>query len=187
ESPATPVLRGGTPDALPRSPAELLDSSGRRILLVLTDGVGQCWRAGLVSPLLAQWAGVMPVTLVHLLAQRLWARDGLALHRTRLSVPDPLCPNRLWGLELSDAWLEPDPAAAVPADVVPVPVLELKARWLGWWARLITGNSRGPADALVLLASSDAMKHPPPEHPGRDPNGSAGAELSAQGQVMNFF
>jgi tetratricopeptide (TPR) repeat protein len=179
-SPAMPVLRGGTPATPIRGPAELLDLSGRRILLVLTDGVGQCWRQDLVSPLLAQWGGSMPVAVVHLLPQRLWARGGLALHRARLTVPGPLRPNRRWGLELSDAWLEPDPAAAVPAGVIPVPVLELEARWLGWWARLVAGEYRGPADATVLLAGNHA----------REPTSSQGrareSQLSAHEQVRNF-
>ncbi len=186
-SPATPVLRGGTPATPTRSPAELLDPSGRRILLVLTDGVGQCWRQDLVSPLLAQWGRSMPVAVVHLLPQRLWGRGGLALHRARLTVPGPLRPNRRWGLELSDAWLEPDPAAAVPAGVIPVPVLELEARWLGWWARLITGSSGDPADATVLLAGNHAREPTSSQGGARESHGSPGGELSAHEQVLNFL
>ena len=190
-SPGTPVLRGGTEATPARSPAELLDSSGRRILLVVTDGVGQCWRQGLVSPLLAQWGASMPVAVVHLLSQRLWANGGLALHRARLTVPGPLRPNRRWGLELSDAWLEPDPAAATPAGVVPVPVLELEARWLGWWARLITGGHREPAQATVLLAgfpAGDPAREPVAlQDRAREPDGSTGGELPAHEQVLNFL
>jgi tetratricopeptide (TPR) repeat protein len=186
-SPATPVLRGGTPATPTRSPAELLDSSGRRILLVLTDGVGQCWRQDRVSPLLAQWGTSMPVAVVHLLPQRLWASGGLALHRARLTVPGPLRPNRRWGLELSDAWLEPDPAAATPAGVVPVPVLELDARWLGWWARLLTGGHRDPAQATVLLAGDHAREPTSSQGEARESDGSTGGELTAYEQVRNFL
>jgi hypothetical protein len=70
-----PVLRGGTQSAPSRSPAELLDPSGRRILLVVTDGVGEPWRQGLVNPMLMCWGSAMPVAVVHLLSQRLWARS----------------------------------------------------------------------------------------------------------------
>jgi tetratricopeptide (TPR) repeat protein len=186
-SPAAPVLRGGTSATPARDPAELLDRSGRRIMLVLTDGVGQCWRQDLVSPLLAQWGGSMPVAVVHLLPQRLWGRGGLALHRARLSVPGPLRPNRLWGLELSDSWLAPDPASAVPAGVVPVPVLEWGPRWLGWWARLVTGGHRDPAEATVLLAGDHAPE--PASSAGGAPgsNGSAGAQPWADEQVRSFL
>ncbi len=108
-SPARPVLRGATPATPARSPAELLDPSGRRIVLVLTDGVGQCWRQDLVSPLLAQWGKSMAVAVVHLLPQRLWERTGMALHRARLTVPDPLRPNRQWGLECPTPGWSPTP------------------------------------------------------------------------------
>ena len=186
-SPATPVLRGGTLATPIRGPAELLDPSGRRILLVLTDGVGQCWRQHLVSPLLAQWGASMPVAVVHLLPQRLWRRGGLGLHPARLTMPGPLRPNRRWRLELSDAWLAPDPAAAVPTGVVPVPVLELEARWLGWWTRLITGSYREPTDATVLLAG-DHVREPESSRDGaRESHGSTVGELSAREKVLNFL
>jgi tetratricopeptide (TPR) repeat protein len=155
-APPAPVLRGGTPETPIRDPAELLDQSGRRILLVLTDGVGQCWRQDLISPLLAQWAQSMPVAVLHMLPQRLWAGGGLALHRARLTVPGPVRPNQRWKHELSDAWLECGSSVPKPIDVVPVPVLELNARWLGWWARLISGSYRDHSDATVLLAG----RHP---------------------------
>ncbi|MGH3899075.1 MAG: FxSxx-COOH system tetratricopeptide repeat protein [Pseudonocardiaceae bacterium] len=186
-SPAMPVLRGGTPATPSRSFAELLDSSGRRILLVLTDGVSQCWRQNVISPWLARWATAMPVAVVHLLPQRLWARGGLALHRARLTVPGPLRPNRCWGLELSDAWLAPDPGAAMPAGVVPVPVLELEARWLGWWARLISGGYQDPTDATVLLAGDHAGRPAVSQRGAPESSASTSGELSAHGRVMNFF
>ena len=171
-APGGPVLRGGTPAAPGRGPAELLDPSGRRILLVVTDAMAEPWRSGLVHPLLARWGAAMPVAVVHLLPQRLWGRTGLALHRARLAVPAALRPNRSWGVELADAWLEPEPA--VPASL-PVPVLELDARWLGWWARLITAGPAAPADATVLLAGN-----PPPAMM------AVGAATSAQERVHRF-
>jgi tetratricopeptide (TPR) repeat protein len=171
-APDGPVLRGGTPAAPGRGPAELLDPSGRRVLLVVTDGVAQPWRAGLVHPLLARWGAVMPVAVVHLLPQRLWGRTGLAVHRARLTVPAALRPNRSWGVELADDWLEPEPAPAS----LPVPVLELDARWLGWWARLITAGPATPADATVLLAGN----------PPRTMRAAPGAVPSARERVRRF-
>ncbi|MCR6481679.1 FxSxx-COOH system tetratricopeptide repeat protein [Amycolatopsis sp. OK19-0408] len=151
-----PVLRGGTPGASERRPGELLDRSGNRVLLVLTDGASESWRQDLVSPLLAQWARVMPVAVVHMLPRRLWGRGGLPLHQARLTTPGPFRPNRRYGVELPDAWVTgEDPE---PAGVVPVPVVELDARWLGWWARLVTRAQPDPVPAMVLLARD----HPEP-------------------------
>ncbi|HEY0450701.1 FxSxx-COOH system tetratricopeptide repeat protein [Actinophytocola sp.] len=151
--PLPPVLRGGAADAPPRHPAEILDHSGRRVVLVLTDGVGAAWRTDLVGPVLRQWGSVMPLSIVHLLPQSAWGSGGMAVHRARLSTPNDLKPNRRWTVELPDAWLEPDPAAALPDGAVPVPLLELGPRWLRWWSQLITGRHREAVDATVLLAT----------------------------------
>jgi tetratricopeptide (TPR) repeat protein len=148
---AHPTLHGGTLATPARGPAELVDPSGRRIMLVLTDGVAEAWRRNLVSPMLAMWGASMPVAVVHVLPQRLWRRQGLDLHRAQLEVAGRLRPNRRWRVELPDAWLEPD--GGVPPGTVPVPVLELGPRWLGWWARLITGGHDG-TPAMVLLAGA---------------------------------
>src|SRR5262245_22049416 len=47
-SPAGPVLYGDTAHSSARDPAALRDRSGRRVLLVITDTVGACWRPNLV-------------------------------------------------------------------------------------------------------------------------------------------
>ena len=170
-----PVLRGGTPAAPARDPGEVLDSSGRRAVLVLTDGVSDAWRRGALLPTLASWGRRMPVSVVHLLPQHLWARCGMTLHTARLGVPAELKPNSRWTLDLPDAWLEPDPAALVSPTTVPVPVLELQPRWLSWWARLITGGYPGQTGGTVLLAD-DA---PPAGHPS--------AKRQSMGELVHRF
>jgi hypothetical protein len=136
-----PVLRGATPDAPERDPAEVLDSSGRRAVLVITDGVGEAWRRNQLMPMLAGWGRRMPVTVMHLLPQHLWSRCGMVLHRAKLGVPTALMPNNRWTLELPDAWLDPDPPTPKAPGPVPIPVVALQPRWLSWWARLITGTT----------------------------------------------
>jgi hypothetical protein len=95
----------------------------------------------------------MPVAVVHLLPQWMWERSGVALHRARLWSSSDLKPNHRWSVELPDVWLEPDPKQAFPPGAVPIPVLELDARWLRWWARLLTGGHRTPADATILIST----------------------------------
>lgn len=148
-----PMLRGVRGETGLRDPAEVVDHSGRHVVLVITDGIGAAWREDLVSPILAQWGQAMVVSVVHLLPQWMWARGGLAPQRARLVAPSDLRPNRLWSVELPDAWAEPEPEHALPHGAVPVPVLELGPRWLSWWARLLTGGHRAPATAAVLLTT----------------------------------
>lgn len=154
--PGAPVLRGETAGTPARDPAEVLDSSGRRVVLLVTDGIGDAWRNDALLPILASWGHRMPVAVVHLLPQHIWARCGLALHTAGLGVPVPLRPNSRWTLELPDAWIEPDPAALTRPGTVPIPVIELRPRWLSWWATLITGGHDEPTTGTVLLARQDA-------------------------------
>ncbi|MFJ9780633.1 FxSxx-COOH system tetratricopeptide repeat protein [Amycolatopsis sp. NPDC101161] len=153
--PPRPVLRGSSADAPARSPAELLDPSGHRVLLVLTDGASELWRDDLAAPMLAQWGRVMPVAVVHLLPQWLWSHGGLNPQQVLLVTPGPLRPNQSYGVELPDAWLTADEPAGPDLRTVPIPLVELDARWLGWWARLVTRAHRDPVTATVLLASDE--------------------------------
>ncbi|RSM68519.1 tetratricopeptide repeat protein [Amycolatopsis sp. WAC 01375] len=146
------VLRGGTPGAPARDPNEILDSSGRRAVLLLTDGVGDAWqKKDALYPILARWGRTMPVSIVHLLPQWLWGRCGMNPRKARLRVPNALAPNGRWVCDLADAWLEP--GSEVPDHLVPVPVLELRPRSLGWWAGLMTGENADAVEGTVLFAS----------------------------------
>lgn len=147
-----PVLRGPG-NMVPCDPAQVIDHSGRRVVLVITDGLGEAWRGDLVGPILASWGRTMPVSVINLLPQWMWARAGPALHRAKLSASNDLRPNHAWHVDLPDAWAEPEPDRALPHGAVPIPVLELGPRWLRWWAHLVTGTHQARADATVLLAA----------------------------------
>ncbi len=170
-----PVLRGGTAGTPTRDPAEVLDSSGRRVVLVLTDGVNDLWRRDAMLPVLAHWGRHMPVSVLHLLPQHLWQRCGMVPHPARMTAPDTMRPNSRWQFRLLDAWAEPDPSDATPPGTVPVPVIELQPRWLSWWARLVTGGHHGHTEGTVLLA-----RDAPPAI------GTNGTGLSAKEQVHRF-
>ncbi|WP_394363060.1 FxSxx-COOH system tetratricopeptide repeat protein [Amycolatopsis sp. SB7-3] len=146
------VLRGGTPGAPARDPDEILDSSGRRVVLLVTDGVGDAWqKKDALYPMLARWGRKMPVSIVHLLPHWLWGRCGMSPHKARLRVPNAVAPNGSWKCDLADAWLEP--GSKVPDHLVPVPVLELRPTSLGWWAGLMTGGNDDTVEGTVVLAT----------------------------------
>lgn len=179
-----PVLRGGTRQAPARSAAEVIDPSGRRLVLVLTDGLGPVWQGEAMSNMLAEWGRVMPTAVLHMLPQRMWSRTWPALHRARLTARSPVTPNSKWTVDWPDAWLDQD-ADTAPSGAVPVPILELGRRWLGWWARLVAGEHRGPAYATVLLAGDGTWAAQPKwdgaSAVGPEPgNGQSGPELVRQ-------
>ncbi len=174
------VLRGSTLDTPSRTASELLDPTGRRVLLILTDGVHECWRQDLVGPMLAEWGRVMPVCVVNLLPERMWRRSGLAVHRVRLSGCTELAPNHRLRATPMDAWLDFDVEPSRHGFTVPTPVIELAADSLDWWARLVTGAYVEPVDAQVLLTDSS------PVSPFVNDHAPPGELLSIVDQVSHF-
>ncbi|MGW5745961.1 FxSxx-COOH system tetratricopeptide repeat protein [Amycolatopsis sp. NPDC003861] len=173
-----PTLRGGTADAPARGAGEVIGSADRSLLLLLTDGVSDAWHRDLVSPLLARWARAMPVAIVHLLPQRLWPRGGMEIHQAVLTPPGPLRPNASYDVRSADVLLDAAEAAELTAGAVPVPVLELQDRWLGWWASMITGVGGAARKAAVVLARDQPR-------PGEQSAGPE-SERSAREKVKHF-
>lgn len=161
------ALRGGTPGAPARDPAEILDPSGRRVVLVLTDGVSDAWQREQLYSVLGRWGRTMPVSIVHLLPRWLWGRCGLSPRKALLKVPGPVAPNGRWAFGLTEAWLEPDPV--VPAGSIPVPLLEMRPRALAAWARLTIGRDTAATENTVVL-TADPARHPTSEEPSAEPS-----------------
>jgi tetratricopeptide (TPR) repeat protein len=172
----TPVLRGMV-NWVPRDPAEVVDSSGRRILLVLTDGVHEAWRKDLYGPVLAKWGRVMSVSLIHLLPQWVWRRGGLGVHQAQLSTLGEARPNAHWGCQILDDVFQQHPEAG--AGTVPIPVVEMHPRWMRWWVGLITGSAQ-PRSASVLLSADE------PRPSADDGSSPYSVPLSAT-DVVNIF
>ncbi|WP_197288168.1 FxSxx-COOH system tetratricopeptide repeat protein [Nocardia sp. NRRL S-836] len=137
------LLRSGAPDGPTRGPAELLDPTGRRLVLVVTDGIGKAWHTGAAAKVIGYWGRSVHVAVVHLLPQELWSWTGISTSRVQLRVQEAGAPNRRIRYRLADVSDERPPDTAVP-----VPVLELRPAWLGHWTQLVQGD-----DPVVRLTT----------------------------------
>jgi hypothetical protein len=118
----------------------LADPTGRRAVLVLTDGVGESWYGDELPATLADWSRTRPVAALQVLPSRLWHRTALrtSLVRARRT---PAADGRievrssgpLPGIDRSSA------GAADRARIRWLPVLEVSDDWLTPWARLVSG------------------------------------------------
>lgn len=175
-------LRGTAPGAPRHDISEVLAPTGRRIVIVLTDGVSHGWRSGLAQSVLGRWARTLPVAIAHLLPWRMWRNTGLRMHRLAFQASAPGPANR----RLS--W-RPQAAAANPlyenlGDLTPVPVLGLRARWFRPWARLVAGTLTRWTNlpAILLDPVADAV-------PATDIRATAAqrvAELRATADPVTF-
>lgn len=129
-----------------RDTSEIHDPSGRRLVLVLTDGVAPGWRDPSVREAMRQWATAGPLAVLQALPERLWRRTAL-----------PAVPARLRRAPVSAANTElaytgrRRGTRELPAGSIPVPVLELSPEWLKPWAELVAGSGFRSTDAAVTL------------------------------------
>lgn len=157
-----PVLRSAAPSGLRFPPSVLarLGETGRQLVLVLSDGVGEAWHNGAGGAALGMWARSAAVGIVNPLPARQWRRTGLAPFPDALRTPGPGAANSEYG---------PRPAGAVL-----VPVVEMAAAQLHRWTRFVSGV-RSTWRGAVTLAG--AGRHAVAEAPAGDAEAPSPAEL----------
>ncbi|MEU5848657.1 FxSxx-COOH system tetratricopeptide repeat protein [Saccharopolyspora shandongensis] len=162
----------------PRSWRELVDPTGRRLVLVATDAIGAAWRSGAAGRLLARWGRSMPVAVLQTMPQRLWHWSGLSPQRVQLSAPVPGAPNRQLRARFDEqtAWFEGEKWCRGTV----VPVLALSPDWLADWARLVAQPGAGWIETTAVVAHPDIGGEvlDPPPRPAEEP--------TAHDQVLHF-
>ncbi|GCB44665.1 SAV_2336 N-terminal domain-related protein [Streptomyces sp. NL15-2K] len=151
-----PFLAG----AAPLPPSTVTDTTGRTLLLVVSDGAGGAWRDGRMREQLGQWGRYGPTAILHVLPRQLWEGSGLRAARWRVTTRRRGAANLEW--EVADPVLPTELAAF---DGVPVPVLAPDPEALGAFAALVA--SPGTSEVLPLLAASSAAGLP--DTPARAP------------------
>ncbi|PAZ14697.1 hypothetical protein CLM62_17200 [Streptomyces sp. SA15] len=163
---------GTTPATLP--PSAVVDPSGRTLVLVVSDGVGQAWRDGRMHHLLDRLAQVGPVAVLQTLPPRMWSGTGIRAERWRVTTRRPAAANGTW--RVTDPVLPP---ALRPFDGLPVPVLTPTPAAVATWARLV--GSAGTSALLPLLAPAPSRARP-------DASGAArpGIDRAPRTEVSRF-
>lgn len=140
-----------------RETSELVDPSGRRVVLLLTDGTSEAWHSGGMADLLRQWGSRGPLAILQPLPQRLWAKTELDPVRGQVTAPHQAAPN-------SELDFSPYGRAARRAapGIIPVPVLEIQEDWLLRWARFLTQGPGATLECAVARAGRASRGNPPP-------------------------
>lgn len=125
------------PEAMPRprDPKSLIDASGRRLILVISDCISSVWRQGrLQTDYLDRWAKHGPVAILQMLPSRMWSRTALEA-----------------GLQTTFSSRGPGGTNAQLVDPLPqefhteyglglkLPVITLEPSSMAQWARVLAG------------------------------------------------
>jgi len=176
-----PSLRGESPVLAEHEPGELLDRSGRRLVLVVTDGVHPRWHSGLFQQALARWASAGAIAIIQPLPQRLWDRTGLRpvvaeFHSAATADRSRMVHPRYQPAR--DEELDPPVAAAIP-------LLEVTPASFGRWAKLTVGVGPAEVPAAAVLVHPDAAGGTG-RHPDLVASGYDRVPADASGRVRDF-
>ncbi|WP_345015728.1 tubulin-like doman-containing protein [Streptomyces shaanxiensis] len=152
---------------------QLADPTGRRVLLLLTDGVGPLWHGGGLSEALCQWSRNRPVAVLQVLPRSMW-------HRTALPpVPVLARPGRPG--HATPQFRTETAVPGTPSQVQCqrfVPVLELDADWIAPWAQVVAGRAAGWTPMLAVpVGGSEADIAAAPDEQVEAPTGLDPATL----------
>ncbi|KYC36511.1 hypothetical protein WA1_43255 [Scytonema hofmannii PCC 7110] len=118
-----------------RSPKELLDATGRRLILLISDCISPLWWKGEIHKLLKLWGDRVPVAVLQLLPEQLWERTVLGLGTSvQLSALTPGVLNSQLIVSGLPIWQEEKPTVALQ-----FPVVTLEPELLTEWARVVAG------------------------------------------------
>jgi WD40 repeat protein/HEAT repeat protein len=129
-----------------RNPQELIDPSGRRLILVATDCVSAFWRSGEVLPALNLWAKSGPMAIVQMLPEWLWGRSGLGLaSAVRFGSLQAGIPNHQLKATNLSLWDDVDLDLGIK-----VPVVTLEPEMMKTWAQLVAGKGGMQSPGFVF-------------------------------------
>ncbi len=152
-----------------RRPSELIDPSGRRLILVATDCVATGWQDGRLLPTLKLWATSGPLAIVQMLPEWLWSRTGLGFAAAvRLQGLLPGVPNQQLVATDGALWDEVDLNAGVK-----VPVVTLEPEPFGAWTAMVAGKGEAWTPGFVFEPETVAPDNPIAELPNSFAEGSA--------------
>ncbi|MFD3717844.1 TIR-like protein FxsC [Streptomyces sp. NPDC058674] len=149
----------------------LADRFGRRILLVLTDGVGPAWYGDPLPDLLARTSRTRPTAALQVLPRRLWHRTALHTAPVEARASHPDRPGTAFRTEAALPGIPRGPrGSAERAAVSWLPVMEVDGTWLAPWAGSVAGRTSGWAP--MLAAPLRGVRRPllPPRDPGAPPS-----------------
>jgi formylglycine-generating enzyme required for sulfatase activity len=132
---------------------ELIDPSGQRLILVLSDCTSVSWWEGQVHDWLKAWSAVNLVTVMQLLPQRMWRQgvlgEGLPV---QLRSSQPVVRNEQWQVEGLPLWRQYVEHRSAKQVVTTLPVVMLESSSLQQWARAVAGGSEFATVGILFEA-----------------------------------
>ena len=125
----------------PRQAKELLDPSGRRLILLITDCVAEQWHEPDLTQALKLWAQSSPIAIAQVLPEWLWVRTAIrGFEPVSLTALEPGLPNSRLTVDWSSVWQ----VESAPKSSVCVPIVPLEPASILAWSQMVVGRGEAP-------------------------------------------
>jgi|GEM_PF-1197518 len=158
-----------------RSPGELIDPQGRRLVLIATDCVAAHWHDGTVLSALKTWSQSSSTAIIQMLPEWLWSRTALALAApVRFRALFPGLPSQQLKAKPLSTWDEIDFENGIQ-----VPIVTLEPEIFTVWSQLVAGKGGVWAPGFVF--------EPELFEPDEEEENDSDHDLSAEQRVRQFY
>jgi hypothetical protein len=138
------------------SPGTFRTTDRRRLVIIVTDAVGEHWYRPVMSRHLTDWGSSGTVAVVDLLPVKLWSFSGIGPRRIRVHTTVAAAANARLSHTIPQRWrLTRRPAAGA----VPVPVVELTPTALAQWSAMVAAAH--PVGNAAMLLEPGASRGTP--------------------------
>jgi formylglycine-generating enzyme required for sulfatase activity len=132
-----------------RSPKELLDSTGRRLIILVSDCTSDIWHRGRIHNLLKLWSNSGPLAILQLFPEKLWVRTAMGFgYPVQLNALAPGIPNTKLIVDGLPVWEEVDINKTIT-----LPVITLEPDSLQRWSRMVSGFGSTQTAGILLDTS----------------------------------
>jgi formylglycine-generating enzyme required for sulfatase activity len=152
---ATPFARLNTQDL--RQPDSLIDPTGRRVVLIVSDCVDSIWQEPELLSTFKLWSSSSPMAILQMMPEWLWPRTNLRQGtvvnfkgKTRGSA------NHALDVVLADAAYYRKSRTEKQTDIK-VPVMTLEADRVESWAQMLTAHGPYQAAGVILNPKAQQM------------------------------
>jgi formylglycine-generating enzyme required for sulfatase activity len=144
-------------NSAPRQPEEILDPSGRRLIVLITDCVAAYWQDQALMKTLKLWSQHSPVAIAQVLPEWLWVRTAIrGFESVQLTALEPGMPNSHLVIDWSSVWAGQSNGKAG----VCVPIVPLEPDSVLTWSQMVMGQSEAPGYWLQAFPTDAEESQP---------------------------
>ncbi|GGA12071.1 formylglycine-generating enzyme family protein [Okeania sp. KiyG1] len=128
------------------NPQELIDTTGRRLILIVSDCIAPFWHDGSILSILREWVKYQPLAIVQMLPDWMWRRTGLRIGSS-VQFKNLVPGNSNQNLIIKELLLWKN----MPLEQgIKIPVLTLEPKLAEAWSQMVVSKPDALASGFVL-------------------------------------